>query len=97
MSETQNGAVVVARDVTRRYGEGDTAVDALRGVSVEIARGQATGVMGPSGSGKSTLMHILAGLDQPTSGSVGIAGTEITTTSGLCGGAKTQSSTRTGW
>ncbi len=75
----QNGAVVAARDVTRRYGEGDTAVDALRGVTVEIAPGKATAVMGPSGSGKSTLMHILAGLDKPTSGSVGIAGTEITT------------------
>ena len=78
MSESQNGAVVVARDVTRRYGEGDTAVDALRGVSVDIAPGKATAVMGPSGSGKSTLMHILAGLDKPTSGSVGIAGQEIT-------------------
>ena len=64
----QNGAVVVARDVTRRYGEGDTAVDALRGVTVEIAPGKATAVMGPSGSGKSTLMHILAGLDKPTYG-----------------------------
>jgi len=79
MSESQNGAVVVAKDVTRRYGEGDTAVDALRGVSVEIAPAKATAVMGPSGSGKSTLMHILAGLDKPTSGSVGIAGREITT------------------
>jgi putative ABC transport system ATP-binding protein len=79
MGETQNGAVVVARDVTRRYGEGDTAVDALRGVSVDIAPGKATAVMGPSGSGKSTLMHILAGLDKPTAGSVGIGGTEITT------------------
>ena len=79
MSESQNGAVVVAKDVTRRYGEGDTAVDALRGVSVDIAPAKATAVMGPSGSGKSTLMHILAGLDKPTSGSVGIAGTEITT------------------
>src|SRR6476646_4128297 len=79
MSESQNGAVVVARDVPRRYGEGDTAVDALRGVTVDIAPGKATAVMGPSGSGKSTLMHILAGLDKPTSGTVGIAGTEITT------------------
>ncbi len=79
MSTNGNGAVVVARDVMRRYGEGDTAVDALRGVTVEIAPGKATAVMGPSGSGKSTLMHILAGLDKPTSGSVGIAGTEITT------------------
>src|SRR5512144_1133840 len=77
MSESTNGAVVLARDVTRRYGEGDTAVDALRGVSVDIAPGKATAVMGPSGSGKSTLMHILAGLDKPTGGVVAIAGTEI--------------------
>jgi putative ABC transport system ATP-binding protein len=72
-------SVVTAREVTRRYGEGDTAVDALRGVSLDVARGKLTTVMGPSGSGKSTLMHILAGLDRPTSGSVAIDGTEITT------------------
>jgi putative ABC transport system ATP-binding protein len=77
--ESSNGAVVVASDLTRRYGEGETAVDALRGVSVDIVQGKATAVMGPSGSGKSTLMHILAGLDKPTSGSVTIEGTEITT------------------
>ena len=76
---TENGTVVVGREVTRRYGEGETAVDALRGVSVDVPRGRLTAVMGPSGSGKSTLMHILAGLDKPTSGSVEIAGTEITT------------------
>ncbi|MGZ8763254.1 MAG: ABC transporter ATP-binding protein [Acidimicrobiia bacterium] len=76
--EATNGAVVVARDVTRRYGEGETVVEALRGVTVEIPPGKSTAVMGPSGSGKSTLMHILAGLDKPTSGSVDIAGTEIT-------------------
>jgi putative ABC transport system ATP-binding protein len=69
--------VVEANDLTRRYGEGETAVDALRGVSLEIARGRLTAVMGPSGSGKSTLMHILAGLDRPTSGTVSVAGTEI--------------------
>ena len=73
------GSVVVARDVTRRYGAGDTAVDALRGVSLDIAKGKLTAVMGPSGSGKSTLMHILAGLDKPTSGTVAIDGTEVTT------------------
>ncbi len=72
-------AVVSAKDVTRTYGEGDTAVDALRGVSLEVARGQLTAVMGPSGSGKSTLMHILAGLDRPTEGTVAIDGTDITT------------------
>ena len=70
---------VAAHKIARRYGEGDTAVDALRGVSLEVTHGQLTAVMGPSGSGKSTLMHILAGLDQPTSGSVEIAGIEITT------------------
>ena len=71
-------AVVTARDVVRRYGDGDTAVDALRGVSVDIAEGRLTAVMGPSGSGKSTLMHILAGLDTPTSGEVTVAGIDIT-------------------
>ena len=73
----QHGPVVSAKDVTRRYGEGETAVDALRGVSLDVGKGQLTAVMGPSGSGKSTLMHILAGLDRPTSGEVWIAGTEI--------------------
>ena len=63
MSKSQNGAVVVAKDVTRRYGEGDTAVDALRGVTVEIAPAKATAVMGPSGSGKSTLLEHLVVLD----------------------------------
>jgi putative ABC transport system ATP-binding protein len=73
-----NGRVVEARELTRRYGEGATAVDALRGVSLDVARGELVGVMGTSGSGKSTLMHSLAGLDKPTSGTVTIAGTEIT-------------------
>ena len=76
--------MVTARDVVRRYGDGDSAVDALRGVSLDIARGRLTAVMGPSGSGKSTLMHILAGLDQPTSGEVSVAGEDVsawTTTS----------------
>jgi putative ABC transport system ATP-binding protein len=79
MESGANGVVVVAHDLTRRYGQGQTCVDALRGVSVEIKKGELTAVMGPSGSGKSTLMHILAGLDQPTSGSVEIDGVELTT------------------
>jgi putative ABC transport system ATP-binding protein len=71
------GPVVTAHEVTRRYGEGDTAVDALRGVSLDVAPGKLTAVMGPSGSGKSTLMHILAALDRPTDGYVTIAGTRL--------------------
>ena len=70
--------VVIGSGIVRRYGQGDTAVDALRGVSVDIAQGRLTAVMGPSGSGKSTLMHILAGLDRPTAGEVAVAGVEIT-------------------
>ena len=73
--------MVRADDVTRRYGEGSTAVDALRGVSLTVGKGDLLAVMGPSGSGKSTLMHILAGLDQPTTGAVEIAGIDITTLS----------------
>ena len=69
---------LAARDLSRRYGAGDTAVHALRGVSVTVAEGELTAVMGPSGSGKSTLMHLLAGLDRPTAGEVWINGTAIT-------------------
>ncbi len=70
--------VVSASAISRRFGEGDTAVTALHEVSVEIGRGTLTAVMGPSGSGKSTLMHILAGLDKPTDGSVRVQDIEIT-------------------
>jgi putative ABC transport system ATP-binding protein len=71
-------AIVSAQDVTRRYGEGDAAVDALRGITLSFPPGAFTAIMGPSGSGKSTLMHILAGLDRPTSGTVVIDGKDIT-------------------
>ena len=74
----QTSTVVEATGLVRRYGQGETCVNALRGVDVGIASGQLTAVMGPSGSGKSTLMHILAGLDRPTEGSVTIGGQDIT-------------------
>jgi putative ABC transport system ATP-binding protein len=80
-------AIVSARNVHRRYGEGDTAVDALRGVSIDFAAGRYTAIMGPSGSGKSTLMNVLAGLDRPTAGTVMLDGTDIT---GLDDGKLTQ-------
>jgi putative ABC transport system ATP-binding protein len=71
-------SIVTATDVRRRYGEGAAAVDALAGVSADFERGRYSAIMGPSGSGKSTLMHILAGLDRPTGGSVRIDDVEIT-------------------
>jgi putative ABC transport system ATP-binding protein len=74
-----SGATIVdASGLTRIYGEGEAEVRALDGVDVSFEKGRFTSIMGPSGSGKSTLMHILAGLDTPTSGSVEVDGTEIT-------------------
>jgi putative ABC transport system ATP-binding protein len=70
-------AAVSGRDVARRYGAGESAVDALQGVSLSVPPGEFTAIMGPSGSGKSTLMHILAGLDRPTAGTVEIAGQNV--------------------
>ena len=72
-------AIVSASELSRRYGEGEVAVDALRDVSVDFTKARFAAIMGPSGSGKSTLMHILAGLDRPSSGSVTIDGTELAT------------------
>jgi len=72
------GVVVMAGGLVRRYGDGDTAVEALRGVSLGIERGRMTAIMGPSGSGKSTLMHLLAGLDTPSAGKIVVDGIDIT-------------------
>ena len=76
--KTTGGTVVQATGITRIYGEGETEVRALNGCSLAVSRGELTAVMGPSGSGKSTMMHILAGLDRPTEGSVTIEGADIT-------------------
>lgn len=69
------------RGLTRTYGRGAAAVHALRGVDLDLPRGRFTAIMGPSGSGKSTLMHCLAGLDQPTAGTVAVAGRQLETLS----------------
>jgi putative ABC transport system ATP-binding protein len=75
--ETAAAPVVAGHEIVRSFGEGPTAVEALRGVSVAFEPGSFTAIMGPSGSGKSTLMHILAGLDRPTSGWVELAGERL--------------------
>jgi putative ABC transport system ATP-binding protein len=78
ISEPASHPAVRARGLIRRYGSGDTAVHALKDVSLDVGTARLTAIMGPSGSGKSTLMHVLAGLDRPTAGSVVIAGQDIT-------------------
>jgi putative ABC transport system ATP-binding protein len=78
VSESMDGPVVVGHGLKKRFGSGGAAVDALRGVSVELPPGSFTAIMGPSGSGKSTLMHLLAGLDRPTEGEVWLSGTRLT-------------------
>ncbi len=76
--QSTQDTLVEAVDLTRRYGEGEATVNALAGVSVSFPAGRFAAIMGPSGSGKSTLMHLLAGLDRPTSGTVSIAGVDLT-------------------
>jgi putative ABC transport system ATP-binding protein len=77
MSATSPAPIVSTSELHRQYGEGEAAVHALRGVSIAFPAGEFTAIMGPSGSGKSTLMHLLAGLDRPTSGSVVVGGQEL--------------------
>src|SRR5688572_33477278 len=81
MTSTPGGSgaapIVSTSELHRRFGEGEAAVHALRGVSLTFPAGEFTAIMGPSGSGKSTLMHLLAGLDRPTSGSVVVDGQEL--------------------
>jgi putative ABC transport system ATP-binding protein len=74
---TVSGPAVALGDVRKVHGRGDGAVVALDGVSVELARGSFTAVMGPSGSGKSTFLNVAAGLDRPTSGTVALGGTDL--------------------
>jgi len=77
LEDMTDSAIVSCTDLRRVYGEGEAAVQALRGVTLEFPAGQFTAIMGPSGSGKSTLMHLLAGLDTATGGSVTVDGREI--------------------
>jgi putative ABC transport system ATP-binding protein len=77
MNETTAQPIVSTTELRRIYGQGEAAVQALRGVTVTFPAGQFAAIMGPSGSGKSTLMHLLAGLDRPTSGSVVVEGAEL--------------------
>jgi putative ABC transport system ATP-binding protein len=77
MTSTSERPIVSTTELRRVYGEGETAVHALRGVSISFPAGQFSAIMGPSGSGKSTLMHLLAGLDRPTAGSVVVDGAEL--------------------
>ena len=76
-AEPPRPPVVEAVDVTKSYELGGTTVDALRGVSLAVAPGDYVAIVGPSGSGKSTLMHLLGGIDRPSTGTVRVAGRDV--------------------
>lgn len=78
MDGVERKTTASADSVTRVFGSGNGQVEALRGVTLTLRPGELTAIMEPSGSGKSTLMHIMAGLDRPSSGTVDLGGTEIT-------------------
>ena len=81
MATTTTQPAARAVEVRKVYGTGDAAVEALRGISLDLAAGEWTAIMGPSGSGKSTLLHVLAGLDTPSEGKVFIGDVDLTTLS----------------
>ena len=73
-----DGPLLSARNIAKVYGQGDTAVHALRGVNLDIDEGEMIVILGPSGSGKSTLLNILGGLDRPSAGEVAFEGAQLT-------------------
>jgi putative ABC transport system ATP-binding protein len=72
-----DSAVLVAAGVTKTYGTGTARVEALRGIDLTLSRGEFVAIMGPSGSGKSSLLHLLAGLDRPSTGSIRLGGVDM--------------------